>query len=269
MRPLSIAPLATSLAGDLLDRQARAPGLRCAPAARPIRPPSLDRVLRGRARRARPGRAGERGQFLDGRFTNAAGSRAYKVYVPARYHGQALPLVVMLHGCTQSPDDFAAGTRMNEAAEAHGCFVAYPGQTAAANPQRCWNWFNAAEQQRDARRAVADRRHHARNDGATTRIDPRAGVRRRAVGRGRHGGDHGPCLSRPLRRGRRAFGSGQRGGAATCHRRSPRCAQRPCRPRRRRHGARADDRVPRRPRHHRASAQRRGGRSRRRVPPGR
>ncbi|MGH7213076.1 MAG: extracellular catalytic domain type 1 short-chain-length polyhydroxyalkanoate depolymerase, partial [Acetobacteraceae bacterium] len=60
-----------------------------------------------------------------------------------------VPLVVMLHGCTQSPDDFAAGTQMNEAAEAAGCFVVYPGQIEAANAQRCWNWFNAAEQERE------------------------------------------------------------------------------------------------------------------------
>ena len=62
-------------------------------------------------------------------FVNEAGSRRYKLYVPSRYKGGALPLLVMLHGCTQSPDDFAAGTRMNECAEEHGLFVAYPAQT--------------------------------------------------------------------------------------------------------------------------------------------
>ena len=89
-------------------------------------------------------------EFLACTFSNQAGSRPYKLYVPSDYHGQSVPLIVMLHGCTQSPDDFAAGTRMNAAAEEHTCLVAYPGQTNSANMQKCWNWFSAADQQRDA-----------------------------------------------------------------------------------------------------------------------
>lgn len=88
------------------------------------------------------------GQFLAKSLTNQAGTRQYKVYIPTSYHGQAMPLMVMLHGCTQSPDDFAAGTRMNEIAEEKQCFVVYPAQAQAANSSRCWNWFKAVDQKR-------------------------------------------------------------------------------------------------------------------------
>jgi poly(hydroxyalkanoate) depolymerase family esterase len=89
------------------------------------------------------------GRFVHRAYADDAGSRAYKLYIPSVYRGQALPLIVMLHGCTQSPDDFAAGTRMNVLAEAHGCFVAYPAQAASANVSKCWNWFSPGDQQRD------------------------------------------------------------------------------------------------------------------------
>jgi poly(hydroxyalkanoate) depolymerase family esterase len=89
------------------------------------------------------------GQFLAGSYANDAGVLGYKLYIPGSYCGQALPLVVMLHGCTQTADDFAAGTRMNGIAEAHGCFVVYPEQPVAAHPARCWNWFRRGDQQRD------------------------------------------------------------------------------------------------------------------------
>ena len=44
-------------------------------------------------------------------LANEAGGLNYKLYVPSSYVGKSLPLLVMLHGCTQSPDDFAAGTQ--------------------------------------------------------------------------------------------------------------------------------------------------------------
>jgi poly(hydroxyalkanoate) depolymerase family esterase len=95
-----------------------------------------------------PGIVPEGGQFLERSYTNHAGGRPYKLYVPSSYRGQTVPLVVMLHGCTQSPNDFAAGTRMNEMAEEHTCLVAYPAQVASANASKCWNWFSRADQQR-------------------------------------------------------------------------------------------------------------------------
>ena len=97
-----------------------------------------------------PAAVPEGARFLSATFSSPEGTRPYKLYIPSGYSGQPVPLIVMLHGCTQSPDDFAAGTRMNEAAERHNCLVAYPGQTSAANRQKCWNWFSAADQQRDA-----------------------------------------------------------------------------------------------------------------------
>ncbi len=91
----------------------------------------------------------EGAQFGERTFSNKAGARSYKLYVPSSYIGEALPLVVMLHGCTQSPDDFAAGTRMNELAEEHTFLVAYAAQARSANASKCWNWFNEGDQRRD------------------------------------------------------------------------------------------------------------------------
>jgi poly(hydroxyalkanoate) depolymerase family esterase len=102
----------------------------------------------GPARRA-PVRVPEGARFEERTFSSDVGSRTYKVYVPSGYTGQSLPVVVMLHGCTQNPDDFAAGTRMNEVAEEQTFLVAYPRQPKSANMQKCWNWFNAGDQQRE------------------------------------------------------------------------------------------------------------------------
>jgi poly(hydroxyalkanoate) depolymerase family esterase len=82
------------------------------------------------------------------------GKRSYKLYIPASAAsvgpGAKLPLVVMLHGCSQTPDDFARGTRMNALAEEFRILVAYPTQPSGANSNRCWNWYNVADQARGA-----------------------------------------------------------------------------------------------------------------------
>ncbi len=96
----------------------------------------------------------EGASFEEHVHSGPAGRRAYKLYVPSRHipgrdAGEKLPLVVMLHGCTQSPDDFAAGTGMNALAEEHLFLVAYPEQPNSANPSKCWNWFSPQDQHRD------------------------------------------------------------------------------------------------------------------------
>ena len=110
-----------------LDRvgQPGAPGLDGLVGPTPVRPPI-----------AVPDGA----RFEERSYANAAGSRAYKLYVPSGYTGQALPLVIMLHGCTQSPDDFAAGTQMNALAEEQTFLVAYPAQTQAEEPESAQIW---------------------------------------------------------------------------------------------------------------------------------
>jgi poly(hydroxyalkanoate) depolymerase family esterase len=122
--------------GNILRRALAAAGLQRAESDLAQRPPPS-------VPRAGPG------EFVSRSYSNPHGTRAYKLYVPASYRGKPVPLIVMLHGCTQNPDDIAAGTRLNELADQHGFLVAYPAQTSAANGMNCWNWFHRKDQARD------------------------------------------------------------------------------------------------------------------------
>ncbi len=109
-----------------------------------------------RALRARPGgaKAPETAphdfddKFVKRAYRGPAGALNYRLYVPADHERRDLALVVMLHGCTQNPEDFALGTRMNDLADEFGLVVAYPHQPRSANASGCWNWFDRRHQNR-------------------------------------------------------------------------------------------------------------------------
>ena len=108
----------------------------------------IDLVRDGDVWRAEAAPASAQGRFEEQSWRGPAGAISYMLYRPANA-AAGMPLVVMLHGCTQSPEDFARGTGMNRLADELGFFVAYPRQSQSANPQKCWNWFKPADQQRD------------------------------------------------------------------------------------------------------------------------
>ena len=83
-------------------------------------------------------------------FNCAEGTRDYLVYAPGEPGLERPPLILMLHGCTQSAADFARGTRMHQRAAAEGYVVVYPTQSRSGNPGGCWNWFRPGDQQRDS-----------------------------------------------------------------------------------------------------------------------
>jgi poly(hydroxyalkanoate) depolymerase family esterase len=86
-----------------------------------------------------------------GTYTNAAGTLSYELYVPPSYKaGTAVPLVVALHGCTESADQFRQLSGFDSVAEARGFIVVYPEQSKSANQLSCWNWFKNAHLNRDA-----------------------------------------------------------------------------------------------------------------------
>lgn len=117
------------------------------------RPVSVDRTANAKSSTTSSAKVmGQRGAFKAGTHKSACGTRSYRLYVPAlakTAHGP-LPLVVMMHGCGQSPEDFARGTGMIALAEEFGFIVLYPAQTRQDHLNRCWNWFKRADQERGA-----------------------------------------------------------------------------------------------------------------------
>ncbi len=105
-----------------------------------------------RKAKAREKRATAKARVFEGSAFSADGmvapwlllrpERRYRLYVPEHAKRESLPLVVMIHGCKQSADDFEQGTRMNDIADREGFAVLYPEQTSFANMRRCWNWFD-------------------------------------------------------------------------------------------------------------------------------
>ena len=134
---------------DVLDGLVREVPASPARPARKVRPVPSD--ARAAPTSADPGRRPARdGTFEAGTYSGRYGTRTYKLFVPAERGARPPPLVVMLHGCSQSPDDFAAGTRMNEIAAERGFLVLYPAQAPRSNHSKCWNWFAPGDQRRDA-----------------------------------------------------------------------------------------------------------------------
>ncbi|AWL06516.1 alpha/beta hydrolase family esterase [Massilia oculi] len=115
-----------------------------------LNPPPAWSLPKSRPRPATKSPSRLPGRFIAGSHGGEAGSRRYKLYIPAKPAEARRPLVVMLHGCTQNPDDFAVGTGMNALAEEFGFLVLYPEQDGRANHNRCWNWFEPGHQARDA-----------------------------------------------------------------------------------------------------------------------
>ena len=106
-------------------------------------------------------------------------SRGYLLYVPSATdstaHGanasplKPAPLLVMLHGCLQTPESFAAGTRMNDLAERNNFLVLYPRQDKIASVGRCWNWFDINTQHKKGEAAII--RHMVEKIATTYKVD--------------------------------------------------------------------------------------------------
>ncbi|GAA0735846.1 extracellular catalytic domain type 1 short-chain-length polyhydroxyalkanoate depolymerase [Sphingomonas japonica] len=158
--------LALVRSGDLAAATAAIQASLGSPAARPTRAAAGETALP---------RIGGRpqGNFAPARYAGPEGTLDYHLYRPSTA-AAGMPLLVMLHGCTQDPEDFARGTGMNAVAEQLGMLVAYPRQPQSANAQKCWNWFRPGDQNRGggepALIAAATRAILAEADGDAARV---------------------------------------------------------------------------------------------------
>ena len=119
------------------------------PAARLGLPGPGNGTRRMRARHDAPPPLPEGATWQSRRHQGPEGARDYRLFLPSPRADGPVAVLVMLHGCTQNPEDFARGTRMCEAAERHGVAVVWPQQGPAHNPQSCWNWFRPEDQRRE------------------------------------------------------------------------------------------------------------------------
>jgi poly(hydroxyalkanoate) depolymerase family esterase len=89
------------------------------------------------------------GQLTSGSYTNSAGTLTYELYVPSTYRaGTAVPLVVALHGCTESAEVFRQLSSWDAEGQANNFIVLFPQQSSSRNYMDCWNWFLPADMQR-------------------------------------------------------------------------------------------------------------------------
>jgi poly(hydroxyalkanoate) depolymerase family esterase len=81
-------------------------------------------------------------RLTSGSYTNGAGSLDYELYVPSTYRaGSPMPVVVALHGCTESADSYRQLSGWAAMGESKGFIVLFPQQLSSRNYLTCWNWF--------------------------------------------------------------------------------------------------------------------------------
>jgi feruloyl esterase len=89
--------------------------------------------------RAAPARRPTRLRELTGFGANPGNLRMF-AYAPEHLPPMA-PLVIALHGCTQTADEYDHGTGWWSLADSLGFAVVYPQQQPANNPKSCFSWF--------------------------------------------------------------------------------------------------------------------------------